>query len=370
MEPEIVRFVSPHEAGQDKGEVEAKEIDAHCARVIGQAIRKRIEHSDVTPVVLALSGGIDSSLMAGLARSLSDRLTAVTVFDSSECQDREYAGQLSQGIGLTHQTYQISLSEFLDEFPRIVLEIAGPNPGYTPYFLGRAMKRFYPSAKVRLCGEGADEFFIGYRLLLEDADYRAKSLSALRGFPSELTIQSSLLRQVWQWESMDREEAWLSLVGMFQREQLVNLHLVPFDHGTMAHGVECRVPFLDYGVVQFIQKVPARLRVFGDTTKVLLRILLAQTLGRDSVLVRALLTRLPSPAFFSTLGCRQWLNDFLREKISSSKLGRSELVKFAANDENLFWLASVATIFLKHRGHIDGMRFADLAHEVLTAAEL
>jgi asparagine synthetase B (glutamine-hydrolysing) len=234
-----------------------------------------------------------------------------------------------------------------------------------PYFLGRAMKQFYPSAKVLLCGEGADEFFIGYPLFLDSKCFWSSSIDALRAICPERTTDSPLLRQVWQWESMRPEEAWFSIVDMFQRDQLVNLHLVPFDHGTMAHGVECRVPFLDYGVVQFIQRMPAHLRVLGKTTKVLLRILLAQALGRHSATARTLLTRSSSPAFLTTVRCRDWLKQFVRANLTH-KLADSPLVKLAIDEENFFWLGSVAIIFMKHRGQIDGMRFADLANEVFT----
>jgi asparagine synthase (glutamine-hydrolysing) len=367
VEHEIVQFSSPQDLGTPgAGEVDATAIDVQCTQVIEEAVRKRIEHSDITPIVLALSGGIDSSVMASLARGSRDRLAALTVFDSEECQDQEYSVQLSKGIGLRHQVYKIALSEFLDEFPKIVLEMAGPNPSYTPYFLGRAMKQFYPSAKVLLCGEGADEFFIGYPLLIDSAHYRSTCLSTLRSFPAGRAAESPVLRRILPWESMQHEEICLSLIDMFQREQLVNLHLVPFDHGTMAHGVECRVPFLDYGVIQFIQNVPPHLRVLGKTTKILLRILLSQMLGQGSALTRSLLTRSSSPAWSSTLGCQRWLTAFLRRKMQTSKLAHSELVNFAMDEQHLFWLASVTTIFLKHRGRIDGMSFADLSNEIFT----
>lgn len=344
-------------------------LDVECARVIEEAVRKRIEHSDVTPIVLALSGGIDSSVMTAFARTRREHLTALTVYDSDECRDQIYSSKLSKRIGLKHQLYRIGLNEFLDEFPRIVTEMAGPNPSYTPYFLGRAMKELYPSAKVMLCGEGADEFFIGYPLFLDSIHFRSRCLAALRAVPAGTMAQSPLLRRALEWESLPQEETWLSLVDTFQREQLVNLHLVPFDHGTMAHGVECRVPFLDYAVIQFIQSVPARLRVLGYTTKILLRILLSQALGRDSELTQTLLARPSSPASSSTLGCQDWLTEFVKLKLPTSTLARSELAKFAVDEQHLFWLASIAIIFLKYRGRIDGMDFADLADEVFTLDE-
>lgn len=39
----------------------------------------------------------------------------------------------------------------------------------------------------------------------------------------------------------------------------------------MAHGIEARVPFLDHELVEFVQKIPPRLKIRGRQTKYLLR---------------------------------------------------------------------------------------------------
>jgi asparagine synthase (glutamine-hydrolysing) len=354
---------SPTNRVDAEHELDAEQICIRCGDAIACAVRKRVEHSEVLPIVLALSGGIDSSLMTALAREWRKQLAGLTVFDMEESLDRDYAARVAAHLGLPHQVYQIDFSEFLAEFPRVVLEMAGPCPSYTPYFLARAMKHFHPSAKVLLCGEGADEFFVGYRLFLND-EYKKNTTAALHACSSELAAESPLLGRVAQWESLSRDAAWCDLVEMFQRDQLVNLHLVPFDHGTMAHGVECRVPFLDNEVVQSVQMVPAQLRVLGSTPKILLRILLAQALGRGSAIANTILSRPSSPAYFSTLHCSNALRQLIRERLPCSTLAGSPLARAAPDPETLFWLASVTTIFLKHRGRIDGMTFDDLAGEV------
>jgi asparagine synthase (glutamine-hydrolysing) len=269
-------------------------------------------------------------------------------------------------MGLDHHVYGISLSEFQNEFPQIVLEMAGPTPSFTPYFLGRAMKQLYPSAKVLLCGEGADEFFVGYPLFLDSTRFWSDCFSRMTGAPASWINESPLLQQVCNWKSLDDNEAWLKLIDLFQRAQLVNLHLLPFDHGTMAHGVECRVPYLDHEVVQFVRRVPTHLHILGSTTKVMLRIWLAQALGPDSSLAQCLLTRRSSPAFYSTIGCRNWLSKFLQKTLPATNLAQSELARFAMDQENLFWLASLSIIFLKHRGRIDGLWFPDLVDEIFS----
>jgi asparagine synthase (glutamine-hydrolysing) len=345
---------------------EVKNIDTGCAQVIRRALGKRVQHSEVTPIVLALSGGIDSSLIATLAAAdWPERLAAITVHDGIECEDLECATELSRVVGLTHHSYLITSPVFLEEFPRMVLECASPNPSYTAYFLGRAVREFYPDAKVFLCGEGADEFFVGYSLLLDHESFIARSLRAHEELSAQRISDSPLLQQVEQWKCMGSDDLWLDLVGMFQRDQLLNLHLVPFDHGPMAHSLECRVPYLDYEVINYIQRIPAHLRVLNRSTKILLRILLADALRRTPELARRLLRRRPSPAFFSTLGPRKWLRTFLKEKMPESTLAHSELAPYAKDVEGLFWIGSISTVFLKHHSRIDGLDFAELAQEVL-----
>jgi asparagine synthetase B (glutamine-hydrolysing) len=241
------------------------------------------------------------------------------------------------------------------------------NPAYTPYFLGRAVRELYPSAKVFLCGEGADEFFIGYPLLLEHESFIAKSISSLSRQPAERIADSPLLQQVERWQSVPSDQ-WMDLVRMFQRDQLLNLQLVPFDHGAMASSVECRVPYLDNEVIEFSNRLPLYLKVLDGSTKILLRLLLASLLHQDDALCRRLLSRRPSPAFFSTLRPRQWLRQLLQRMVPKSRLAASELALYSRNLEDLFWLGSVRVVFLKHRGRIEGLSFGDLAEEVINGS--
>jgi asparagine synthase (glutamine-hydrolysing) len=173
------------------------------------------------------------------------------------------------------------------------------------------------------------------------------------------------LQRVQQWETMNREEVMLDLVDIYQHDQLVNTHLLPFDHGPMAHALECRVPYLDYEVVQYIQTIPEHLRIWKQSSKIILRLLLADALAKTPELARLILTRRPTPAIFSTRGCQNWLNRFLEEKFSYRPLERLDIGKYSRNLPDLFWLGSIRNIFLSHRGQINGMTFEELANEVL-----
>jgi len=47
--------------------------------------------------------------------------------------------------------------------------------------------------------------------------------------------------------------------------------LFKVDIASMAHGLECRAPFLDHKLVEFIGRIPTDLKLRGFTTKYLLR---------------------------------------------------------------------------------------------------
>jgi asparagine synthase (glutamine-hydrolysing) len=73
---------------------------------------------------------------------------------------------------------------------------------------------------------------------------------------------------------------------------LVDDMLHYFDRVSMAHSLEVRVPFLDHRVVEFCARVPARLKLRGQTGKYLLR-RLARGIVPEEVLDR------PKVGFFS-----------------------------------------------------------------------
>jgi len=366
-EPTLTRFDrgAPEPVPVD----ERSSIDAiivRCAQVLSESTRKRVVHADVAPVVLALSGGVDSSLLATLAASDGDgRVTALTIYDDDVCDDRRYAAAVAQRLGLTHHDRRVTFAEFLEAFPRLVLALSAPKPTYTPYYLGLGVRECYPSAKVLLCGEGADELFLGYSLLQNYHGYVSRAIGALRQEPAWLIEASDLLRRVRRWEHARDEEIRSDLIDMFQADQLVSSHLLPFDHGPMAHGIECRVPFLGSEVREFVRSVPQNMLEFNRQPKLILRSLLAAALDQQSPFARELLTRDPSPAFFAVANCRESLQRLLQGALGRSKLARSDLAGFARDAEGLFWIASIRAVFLEHRCRIDGLTFQALCNEVL-----
>jgi hypothetical protein len=155
---------------------------------------------------------------------------------------------------------------------------------------------------------------------------------------------------------------------MVRTHQLVNRHLIPFDHGMMAHSIECRVPFLDREVARFISTVPERARTVGNTSKVLLRLVASDLLrpfGED--LQRLVLDRPPSPLPAAMSAARKVLQRRIAECLPACDLQRSGLARFATGLEDLFWLGAVDTVFLRHRARVDHMELSGMEMEILDA---
>ncbi len=191
------------------------------------AVQKRLM-SDV-PVGVYLSGGLDSSVVALLARSgLDDLLTfSVGVAGSG---DLEHASLVAKQLGTSHHQYVYGEDEaikslreviyYLESFDYALVRSAIPN-----FLVSRLA---HGKAKVILTGEGADESFSGYNYL--------KKLP-----PGEL------YEELWRITS-----------------SLHNLNLQRVDRMTMAHSIEGRVPFLDVTVLELASQIPLDFKLGPD----------------------------------------------------------------------------------------------------------
>lgn len=198
-----------------------------------KAIRKTLERgvvkrlmSDV-PVGAFLSGGLDSSLIAALARRHLDELHTFSVGIEGS-RDLEAARIVARHLDTVHHEYVFTVEEVLDELPRIVYHLESFDQDLVRsaipcHFTSRLAAE---EVKVILTGEGADELFAGY-------DYY-KNI-----FDPE-TLHQELRRSVCA---------------------LHNVNLQRVDRLTMAHSIEGRVPFLDTELIELAQTIPPELKL-------------------------------------------------------------------------------------------------------------
>ena len=168
-----------------------------------------ITRSDV-PVGVALSGGLDSSLVAALAARYSPRtLQAFTVgYEGSvESDERKDAQRLASHLGMPWHEVILPTSEVVNGFGSLVNRTDDPIgdiAGYGYYAVMRAAREC--GVPVMLQGQGGDELFWGYTWVREAAARsNLKALARKHGwkafpdywraeYPSPLTV-----REVRRW---------------------------------------------------------------------------------------------------------------------------------------------------------------------------
>jgi asparagine synthase (glutamine-hydrolysing) len=182
--------------------------------------------SDV-PVGAFLSGGLDSSVIAAIARRHVDELHTFSV-GTAGSSDLRAARLVAEHIGSIHHEYVITLDDVRRELPDIVSHLESfdqdlVRSAIPTHFCARLASQH---VKVILTGEGADELFAGYRFH--------------HGFDDLDALHQELCRSV---------------------GTLHDINLQRADRLTMRHGVEGRVPFLDTDFIEMALRIPPDLKL-------------------------------------------------------------------------------------------------------------
>ena len=123
--------------------------------------------ADVT-VGSFLSGGIDSTAIAALAKRYNPDLMTFTIgFEREGFSEIDVAAESAAAIGVEHITKVVTPEEFAEAIPLVVWYLDDPvaDPALVPlYFVAREARKH---VKVVLSGEGADELFGGYNIYRE-----------------------------------------------------------------------------------------------------------------------------------------------------------------------------------------------------------
>jgi asparagine synthase (glutamine-hydrolysing) len=122
------------------------------------------------PVGLALSGGLDSGIIAALASRTRPDLTAFTVGypGRHDFDERAQAKELSASLGIPWHSAELRTEDFVDFFPALVALMDEPVADVAAYghFAVSRLAREH-GIKVLLTGIGGDELFFGYSWVRE-----------------------------------------------------------------------------------------------------------------------------------------------------------------------------------------------------------
>lgn len=276
--------------------------------------------SDV-PVGLLLSGGVDSGMLLALMNLFGDSWQTFSIgygeqFADDELNDADktarYFGARHTAVNLSRDTYEASLQAIVSS-----LEEPIASSSIVPmYFVSQRAKA---DVKVALMGQGPDELFGGYKRHLgvryghywgAAPDWMRSSIaSAISALPRNETLK----RGIYSLDVKDRIRRYQNVLSLLPGDEIDRLFregildpragdrildswneflplmsdtdelggfqflemrstlpdelLMYGDKLSMAHGLEVRVPYLDREVVEFVERLPAELKVRNGARK-------------------------------------------------------------------------------------------------------
>jgi asparagine synthase (glutamine-hydrolysing) len=300
----------------------------YLRKTMTEAVRLRMR-SDV-PIGAFLSGGIDSTITAGLMQSLSPHPihTFSIGFPIAKFDERAYARQAAGHLKTNHHEYLVEPSA-LESMPRLCWhydEPFGDSSAIPTMYLAEVTRR---EVTVALSGDGGDELFAGYPRY--QAVQLAGKIDRLPGFVRTMAAwpiwqrlpaprgQRSLMRRAKRFAAglaEPPELRYFKWIGMFDRDRRQDLYSAGFqervgrfdsaefllecyracperdfmtrttcvdvlsyvpcdiltkvDIATMAFSLEARCPFLDHHVVELAARMPIDLKFRDGRGKLVL----------------------------------------------------------------------------------------------------
>ncbi|MBT3325586.1 MAG: asparagine synthase (glutamine-hydrolyzing) [Gemmatimonadales bacterium] len=341
---------SPMVAGVD---VLAKETRT----LLRNAVERRLV-ADV-PLGAFLSGGIDSTIIVGLMRELTEgpiQTFSLGFADDPTYDETAFARGTAERFGTDHTEFMLGAGEI----SRVADLVAAHDQPFgdssaIPTHIVSELTREHVT--VALTGDGGDEMFAGYpRFLAMQLAERiprplaqmGRTLSGLLPYHSNFRHPTRRAKQFFDAAALGPEERMLSWLGFFQdqlgdmlvpgtasvpdRESLLRSYSVPWnahpgasvlsktlalnfatylpedllvkaDRCSMAHGLELRSPFLDTAVMEFASGLPDRVRIRGKKQtglKWLLRHAFADLIPAEITNRKKMGFGVPLPTWFRT----------------------------------------------------------------------
>ncbi len=284
---------------------------------VRESVRLRLR-SDV-PLAAFLSGGIDSTFVVSSMRDLmpgAQLSTFCASFDDEELDEAPYARMIAERIGSDHQEVHFTSEQVLSSFDQLIDHYDEPFADASMFPTFAVCRAARERCKVMLSGDGGDECFAGYREF-----FRYYSLHTCRRLPGMNSLTGAILphwKQSWRgigllsflsssdWSLLYPElrlrhllknfrAPFLSAAALGLEELRVSAQhharlpypksaieamtsgylpeqiLVKVDRASMKSGLECRTPFLDRDLMDFVHSLPQDYHFERGLGKALLR---------------------------------------------------------------------------------------------------
>jgi len=302
------------------------------AELLEDSVQRRLI-SDVS-LGAFLSGGIDSSVIVALASKHKPDLHTFSIgfADEKFFDETHYANLVAKHYKTNHTVFSLTNNDLLSHVNSVLDSLDEPFADSSALNVNILSKETRKHATVALSGDGADELLAGYnkhaafnriinrgwqenligslspvfKLLPQSRNSTwGNRIRQLNRFAEGMKLDSK--ERYWQWAGFAKESEALTLLSenskqKFEKQEyekrkqeqlrfispqesireilltdmnlvLPNDMLTKVDLMSMAHGLEVRVPFLDYRVVDFIFSLPddykinrsIRKRILQDT---------------------------------------------------------------------------------------------------------
>jgi len=396
--------------------------------LLAESVRKRLV-SDV-PLGVFLSGGLDSSAVVALmSRFAVEPIQTFSIgYADSSFSELDYARIVAKQFKTQHRELIIDPIR-PDLIEKTVWHLDEPMTDLSTIPLYLICEKAREYVTVCLSGEGGDEVLVGYDRfkaskangyytllpewirqgvvvplvnVLPDQPQKKGPLNVLKRFVQGGLLPDEAGHMRWQYFGMPEQDADLFARGILSeisrdpfapirnytarcnsksrldQEIYVDLKftmpdsvLMKVDKMSMAHGLEIRVPFLDYQFVEFCATIPSDLKLKGFTSKAIFRS------AMKGILPEVILRRgkqgysLPIKNWL-----RQELRGYMMEVLTSSPLMKeafnvryihqliTEHQEYRANHNHILW--ALMNLAVWHRLFVETRRLSDGVGEFQT----
>jgi asparagine synthase (glutamine-hydrolysing) len=235
--------------------ISLEKATSHLQKLLLESTKERL--IDVDEVAVAFSGGLDSTVIAALAQKCVPKVNLVTVSleNQPELQPAKKAAEIL-GLPFHLKTYRIAdVERVLDKVLWLIEEPNVMKASVAIPFFWTAETASKIGCNVLLAGQGADELFGGYHRYL--SQYTHEGTEA---------VQQSMFNDLMKSHEVN-----------FQRDEPVCAY----------HGVELRLPYIDYEVARFSPGLPLDQKIDSSTDVLRKKVLrqAAKNLGLPDSLV-------------------------------------------------------------------------------------
>lgn len=385
-----------------------EEAVARVRATLEDSVRLRMLRADV-PVGSYLSGGLDSSLVAALARRVTGgRFCTYSIrFEDAEYDETPFQRTMAAFIESDHREIMVRREDIVDAFPEVVYHAERPllRTAPAPLFLLSRLVRD-SGIKVVLTGEGADEMFAGYDLFREGkirrfwgrqpaSVLRPRLLERLYPYLARSPVAQQAMareffgrgREAWAEPGFAHQTRWqpasalqrlfaaelrhdarrldvterllAALPGEFRRwsflaqdqylevRTLLSGYLLSLqgDRMLMAHSVEGRFPYLDVELVELANSLPPSYQLRGLNEKYILKRAATGLVPEEIIRRPKQPYRAPDALSFVGLGAPDWVAEVMSDR--------------AVTETGVFDPTAVGRLWRKCRLHPSGEPFSN-----------